>query len=68
MEEGSFTTSQVIVLLGENGTGKSTFMEILAGRDEDLKKDIPEMLISYKPQKIAPKFEGTVRELLQLRL
>jgi len=68
VEEGSFTTSQVIVLLGENGTGKSTFMEILAGRDEDLKKDIPEMMISYKPQKIAPKFEGTVRELLQLRL
>ncbi len=40
VEEGSFTTSQVIVLLGENGTGKSTFMEILAGRDEDLKKDV----------------------------
>lgn len=68
IEAGSFTTSQVIVLLGENGTGKTTFMEILAGRDPDLKESIPDMNISYKPQKIAPKFEGTVRELLQMRL
>jgi len=29
-----------------------------------LLSQVPEMNISYKPQTIAPKFEGTVRELL----
>ncbi|QRV91298.1 ABC transporter [Ceratobasidium sp. AG-Ba] len=41
VESGDFTNSEIIVMLGENGTGKTTF-----------------------PQKIAPKFPGTVRMLL----
>jgi ATP-binding cassette subfamily E protein 1 len=31
VEEGSFTDSEIIVLLGENGTGKTTFIRMLAG-------------------------------------
>ena len=27
--EGEFTDSQIIVILGENGTGKSTFLQML---------------------------------------
>ena len=31
VESGSFTDSEIIVLLGENGTGKTTFIRMLAG-------------------------------------
>lgn len=30
--EGQFTDSEIIVMLGENGTGKTTFIRILAGK------------------------------------
>lgn len=36
-------------MLGENGTGKTTFVKILAGKDEDMKDKVPELLVSYKP-------------------
>lgn len=32
VEPGSFRDGQVIALMGENGTGKTTFMELLAGK------------------------------------
>ena len=32
IEPGSFTDSEIIVMLGENGTGKTTFIRMLAGR------------------------------------
>ena len=34
IEPGSFYSSEIIVLLGENGTGKTTFVRILAGKDK----------------------------------
>jgi len=66
---GSFDSSQIVVLVGENGTGKTTFIRMLAGQiPADGDQKIPEMYISYKPQKIAPKFEGTVREILDSKI
>ncbi|KAK6593844.1 translation initiation factor rli1 [Botrytis cinerea] len=47
IESGDFTDSEIVVMMGENGTGKTTFC----------------MKVSMKPQKITPKFEGTVRQL-----
>ena len=81
--EGEFTDLEIIVLLGENGTGKTTFVRMLAGllkSDKQVKLEeegftyeasqagVPEMNVSYKPQKISPKFQGTVRQLLHKRV
>lgn len=66
IEKGSFTDSEIVVMLGENGTGKTTFIRMLAGimkPDQD-DVEIPALNVSYKPQKISPRFEGTVRSLL----
>ncbi|CAG8614288.1 11775_t:CDS:2, partial [Acaulospora colombiana] len=61
---GDFTDSEIIVMLGENGTGKTTFIRLLAGGIKaDGDQQIPELNVSYKPQKISPKFPGTVRML-----
>ncbi|WFD35027.1 Fe-S cluster-binding ribosome biosynthesis protein [Malassezia cuniculi] len=66
IEPGSFTDSEIIVFLGENGTGKTTFVKMLAGRLEpDVGADkLPRLNVSLKPQTITPKFQGTVRMLL----
>ncbi|KAJ3350561.1 Fe-S cluster-binding ribosome biosynthesis protein [Entophlyctis luteolus] len=66
VEEGGFTDSEIIVMLGENGTGKTTFIRMLAGllKPDESSEYMPELNVSYKPQKISPKFPGTVRMLL----
>ena len=64
IEEGQFTDSEIIVMMGENGTGKTTFCRLLAGLEKpDGQAKIPQMHISLKPQKITAKFAGTVRQL-----
>ncbi|XP_010500834.1 PREDICTED: ABC transporter E family member 1 isoform X2 [Camelina sativa] len=65
--EGEFTDSQIIVMLGENGTGKTTFIRMLAGafpREEGVDSGMPEFNVSYKPQGNDSKRECTVRQLL----
>jgi len=68
IEPGAFHSSEITVLLGENGTGKTTFVKMLAGKDKETRHKVPEMNVSYKPQTIAPRFEGSVRELLSHKL
>jgi ATP-binding cassette subfamily E protein 1 len=74
VESGSFTDSEIIVMLGQNGCGKTTFVKLLAGMinvDNILSDDIPEipnLCVSYKPQTISPKFSGTVRELFYKKI
>jgi ATP-binding cassette, sub-family E, member 1 len=64
VDSGSFTDSEIIVMMGENGTGKTTFCKMLAGAEKpDGTQKVPPMNISMKPQKITPKFTGTVRQL-----
>merc|ERR1712137_1065784 len=67
---GTFTDSQIVVMLGENGTGKTTFITMLAGlrKPDDKSVEIPELAVSYKPQKISPSFQGTVRDLLLTKI
>jgi ATP-binding cassette subfamily E protein 1 len=64
VEPGEFTDSEIIVMLGENGTGKTTFVKLLAGDAPDIETDKQALNVSLKPQKIAPKFPGSVRALL----
>lgn len=66
VKQGEFSDSEILVLLGENGTGKTTFIRMLAGNldPDEGSGNLPQLHISYKPQKISPKSQGLVRSLL----
>ncbi|KAK1922977.1 P-loop containing nucleoside triphosphate hydrolase protein [Papiliotrema laurentii] len=69
VDAGDFSDSEIIVLLGENGMGKTTLVKLLGGKDEpDDPKDKIELRVSMKPQTISPKFPGSVRSLLLKRI
>lgn len=69
IEEGVIMDSEIIVCLGPNGSGKTTLIRMLAGLlapDNDI--TVPKIAVSYKPQKISPKFEGTVKALIHKKI
>ncbi|KAL8101916.1 ABC transporter E family member 2-like [Apium graveolens] len=73
VNEGEFTANQIIVLLGENGTGKSTFIRMLASFSMpdtvgDSAIQMPKFCVSYKAQEIKPQFPFTVRDLLNQKI
>ncbi|XP_015380474.1 PREDICTED: ATP-binding cassette sub-family E member 1, partial [Diuraphis noxia] len=70
VESGQFTDSEILVLLGENGTGKTTFIKLLAGimPPDGAKVELPRLNVSYKPQKISPKSQCMVRVLLHEKI
>ena len=74
IKPGNFYTHQITLILGENGTGKSTFIKTIAGArgytpifDHEGDK-IPSLAISYKPQTLSPNFEGTVQDMLNTKI
>eukprot|EP00746_Dinoflagellata_sp_MGD_P088165 gnl/MRDRNA2_/MRDRNA2_34910_c0_seq1.p1 gnl/MRDRNA2_/MRDRNA2_34910_c0~~gnl/MRDRNA2_/MRDRNA2_34910_c0_seq1.p1 ORF type:complete len:612 (-),score=120.63 gnl/MRDRNA2_/MRDRNA2_34910_c0_seq1:189-2024(-) len=72
VEAGNFSNSEIIVMLGQNGTGKTTFIRMLAGLlapdSAEAQEEMPKLNVSYKPQTITAKFQGTVRELLHAKI
>jgi len=64
LQEGFVTDSEIIVMLGENGTGKTTFVRLLAGEEPDEPAGRQSVVVLLKPQTISPEFPGTVRMLL----
>jgi len=78
IEAGDFKEQEIIGLIGENGTGKTTFMQLLAGVfDEPAEGDekpvraaasLKDMGVSFKRQHNTQRFRrfgGTVRDLLE---
>lgn len=70
VQKGSFSDSEIVVMLGQNGTGKSTFIRMLAGllAPDDDSQQLPTFAVSYKPQTISAKFQGTVKELFYAKI
>lgn len=65
VEAGEIRSGEIIGILGPNGIGKTTLVKMLAGLEEtDDKRQLSKLIVSYKPQYIAPDYEGTVQELL----
>jgi len=65
VDHGEIRSGEIIGILGPNGIGKTTFVKMLAGIEEtDDKRQLSKLTVSYKPQYIAPDYEGTVQELL----
>ena len=64
--EGKFSDSEILVLLGENGTGKTTFIRMMAGKLEPDtgSGEVPALNISFKPQKISPKHQVNMANIL----
>ncbi|KAI3886696.1 hypothetical protein MKX03_011118 [Papaver bracteatum] len=70
--EGKFAYPQIVVMLGENGTGKTIFLRLLAGilKPDQLDTKMPAIRVSYKSQNLHPVFPSspTVRALLRKRI
>ena len=51
VEAGSFSNSEIIVMLGQNGTGKTTLIKLLAGilKPDEEDVELPRLNVSYKP-------------------
>jgi len=63
VEEGIVRKKEIVGIVGENGTGKSTFVKMLSGEIKFDEGKIDEVKVSYKPQYL-PKKTGLVSEFL----
>lgn len=62
---GQVHKGETLVIIGENGTGKSTFVKMLAGVLKPNRGSADVMAsVSYKPQFITRDYEGTVNEFI----
>lgn len=65
---GSVKIGESVGIVGPNGTGKTTFVKMLAGAIEaDSGQMDNKVKVAYKPQYISGDFEGTVQDLLYMK-
>mmetsp|Transcript_7406 Transcript_7406/g.14395 ORF Transcript_7406/g.14395 Transcript_7406/m.14395 type:complete len:600 (+) Transcript_7406:82-1881(+) len=69
-EKGEIRKSEIIVLLGENGSGKTTFVKLVGNilKPDENCQNIQKTRISYKPQQISPSFNGSVKKLISEKI
>jgi ATP-binding cassette subfamily E protein 1 len=68
IEKGVIRQGEIIGIVGPNAIGKTTFVKMLAGEVEPTKGSIEyDIKVSYKPQYISSEFNGTVRDLFELK-
>jgi len=59
---GELKRGEVLGVLGKNGTGKSTFVKMLAGLEEPTQGEVGfELAVSYKPQYLRAEMDMTVK-------
>ncbi|VBB18416.1 68 kDa protein, putative [Yasminevirus sp. GU-2018] len=68
IEPGTFSSSEVTLLVGENGTGKSTMIKILAGMIKVDNFDRPEMSVSIKEQEVYINVDTTVSDYIYKKI
>ncbi len=62
---GNLHEGEVVGIVGPNGIGKTTFVEMLAGVEDPTEGKVDlEISVSYKPQYIKGNFSGTVNQYL----
>lgn len=65
-EAGTIYPEEVLGIFGRNGLGKTMFAKMVAGVTEpDTGEMADGIRISYKPQHVAPSFDGSVRKLFE---
>ena len=65
---GSVKVGESVGIVGPNGTGKTTFVKMLAGAIEaDSGRMDNKVKVAYKPQYISGDFDGTVQDLLYMK-
>lgn len=64
---GSIHKGEVVGIVGANGTGKTTFVKVIAGVTKPTEGYVEDygITISYKPQYVVPNTDKTIREVLQ---
>lgn len=68
IEGGTFSTSEITLLIGENGTGKSTMIKILSGIIKIDGFERPELSVSVKDQEVYIKDPGSVRDYIYKKI